>query len=72
MVPLYVCCAKLGPNGKPENPDIQKMFPKLGTYKNIRVILFNSFNRILLFFRMMSIFDFKNKNPLTNEMKCQA
>jgi len=30
VVPLYICCAKLGADGKPVNPKIQKMFPNIG------------------------------------------
>jgi len=30
VVPLYICCAKLGADGKPVNPKIQKLFPNIG------------------------------------------
>ena len=30
VVPLYVCCAKIGPDGKPVNPEIAKQFPHTG------------------------------------------
>ena len=34
LIPIYMCCAQVGPNGKPLNPNIEKIFPHVaGMYK---------------------------------------